>query len=307
MGDKQGALQLAAIMLVFVIALIALEASSRRGRMSSDDGHVRDDALVELSGSGQATATAICAIPVALGFVLPAGYLASLARQAGDRGGFDALSSYAIDSLWLGLAAATSCLIVAIVLAFAQRRSRNRATAAAIRVATLGYALPGALLAVGLLAPLGVFDQALTRFSRDTFDFNHGLLLTGTSLILIYALSVRFLTVAYNSTTGGLSKIPETLDGAARSLGARPSRVLWKIHLPLMTPSLAAAAALVFIDTLRELPATLILRPFNLETLATRVYRLASDERLAEASTAALLILAVGLIPVYLLNRTGRR
>jgi iron(III) transport system permease protein len=170
----------------------------------------------------------------------------------------------------------------------------------------LGYALPGALLAVGLLAPLGAVDVGVTRFARDTLGYGGGLLLTGTSLILIYALSVRFLTVAYNSVDGGLARIPPSLDAAARSLGAKPARVLTRIYAPLLRPSLLAAAALVFIDTVRELPATLILRPFNLETLATRTYRLASDERLVEASIPALILFAAGLIPVLLLARTSR-
>jgi iron(III) transport system permease protein len=216
------------------------------------------------------------------------------------------LASYALDSMWLGLAASGVCLVAALLLAFARARSASRVTAGAIRLGTLGYALPGALLAVGLLAPLGALDQSLTRFARDALGWSGGLLLTGTSAILVYALSVRFLTVAYNSVSGGLARIPPAIDSAARSLGAGPARVLARIYAPLLAPSLAAAAALVFIDTLRELPATLILRPFNLETLATRTYRLASDERLVEASIPALILLAAGLLPVLLLNRLGK-
>ena len=217
------------------------------------------------------------------------------------------LGEYLRGSLWLGLAAAGVCLAAALLLAFPRARSQSRLTNGAIRIATLGHALPGALLAVGLLAPLGAFDQAITRFARDSMGWSGGLLLTGTSAILVYALSVRFLTVAYNTVGGGLARIPPGLDAAARSLGARPSRVLARIYAPLLAPSLAGAAALVFIDTLRELPATLILRPFNLETLATRTYRLASDERLVEASIPALILLAAGLLPVLVLNRLGKR
>lgn len=310
MGDKQAALKLAAVMLLFVIALIALEAATRRGRSDSRDGlAARDGAepLVALSPLGKALALIVCLIPVLLGFVLPAGYLAALALSDAAQGAAGDLATYARGSLWLGLAAASVCLVAALLLAFARARSPSPLTAGAIRLATLGYALPGALLAVGLLAPLGAFDQSLTRFARDTFGWGGGLLLTGTSAILIYALSVRFLTVAYNTVSGGLARIPPSLDAAARSLGARPARVLARIYAPLLAPSLAGAAALVFIDTLRELPATLILRPFNLETLATRTYRLASDERLIEASIPALILLAVGLLPVLLLNRLSRR
>lgn len=311
MGDKAAALKLAAIMLVFVIALVAWEAQSRRGRSDSRDGlaarGVNDEPLVTLTPLGKGLALLACAAPVLLGFILPAGYLATLALTPTAQAAVGDLPTYIRGSLWLGLAAASLCLVAALMLAFARARSASRVTASAIRLATLGYALPGALLAVGLLAPLGTFDQSLTRFARDNLGWSGGLLLTGTSALLIYALSVRFMTVAYNSVSGGLARIPPGLDAAARSLGAAPSRVLARIYAPLLAPSLAGAAALVFIDTLRELPATLILRPFNLETLATRTYRLASDERLVEAAIPALILLAAGLLPVLVLNRLGKR
>ncbi|MEE4205477.1 MAG: iron ABC transporter permease, partial [Erythrobacter sp.] len=309
MGDKQAALKLAAIMLVFVIALVALEASTRSGRSESRDGRARAGApLVELSNGGKALASIACALPVLLGFVVPALHLAGLATTDAALGATRDLADYATDSLRLGLAVATTCLVAALLLVFARSRSRSPLVGGAIRLATLGYALPGALLAVGLLAPLGALDIELTRFARDTLGYAPGgLLLTGTSLVLIYALSVRFLTVAYNGIDSGMATIPANLDAAARSLGAGPARVLARIYAPLLAPSLAGAAALVFIDTLRELPATLILRPFNLETLATRTYRLASDERLAEASIPALILLAAGILPVILLHRTARR
>ncbi|AOL22869.1 iron(III) transport system permease protein [Erythrobacter litoralis] len=309
MGDKQAALKLAAIMLLFVIALVALEASTRSGRSESRDGRARGAApLIELSPGRRILASLACALPVLLGFVLPALHLARLATSEAALGATRDLAAYASDSLWLGLATAFACLAAALLLAFARSRSASPLVGGAIRLATLGYALPGALLAVGLLAPLGAFDVELTRFARDTLGYAPGgLLLTGTSLFLIYALSVRFLTVAYNSVESGMATIPANLDAAARSLGAGPARVLARIHAPLLAPSLGAAAALVFIDTLRELPATLILRPFNLETLATRTYRLASDERLAEASIPALILLAAGILPVILLHRTARR
>jgi len=309
MGDKQAALKLAAIMLLFVIVLVTLEASTRSGRSESRDARARGRApLVELSRTGKALASLACLLPVLLGFVVPALHLAGLATSDDALGATRDLAAYASDSLRLGLATAFACLAAALLLAFARRRSASPLVGGAIRLATLGYALPGALLAVGLLTPLGALDVGLTRFARDSLGYAPGgLLLTGTSLVLIYALSVRFLTVAYNSVESGMATIPANLDAAARSLGAGPGRVLARIHAPLLTPSLAGAAALVFIDTLRELPATLILRPFNLETLATRTYRLASDERLAEASIPALILLAAGILPVILLHRTARR
>ena len=310
MGDKAAALKLAAVMLLFVIALVAWEAHTRRGRSDSRDGlATRRDAepLVHLSPLGKGLALAACLAPVLLGFVIPAAYLVSLALTPTAQSSAGDLATYLRGSLWLGLAVAILCVAAALLLAFARARSSSPVTASAIRLATLGYALPGALLAVGLLAPLGAFDVTVTRFARDSLGWRGGLLLTGTSAVLVYALSVRFMTVAYNSISGGLARIPPGLDAAARSLGAAPSRVLARIYAPLLAPSLGGAAALVFIDTLRELPATLILRPFNLETLATRTYRLAGDERLVEAAIPALILLAAGLLPVLVLNRLGKR
>ena len=309
MGDKQAALKLAAVMLVFVIALIAFEAATRRGRTHSKDGLEQGDTgpLINLTRKGQIAAMIACFVPVLLGFAIPALHLVSLAIDPRALGAMGELGTYLSGSLWLGLTTALTCVVAALVLGFAKTRANSRMTKAAIRLATLGYALPGALLAVGLLAPLGAFDVTITRAARDTLGWSGGLLLTGTSIILIYALSVRFLTVAFNSVDGGLAKIPPSLDASARSLGAKPARVLTRIYAPLLRPSLLAAAALVFIDTLRELPATLILRPFNLETLATRTYRLASDERLIEASIPALILLAAGLLPVLLLAKSMKR
>ena len=307
MGDKAVALKLAGVMLIFVVALIAIEAASRKGQTDARDAVGEDTALITLTPGRANLAAFACAIPVLLGFVLPTSVLLGHAIEIGNEHDWAGLWVYTADSLKLAVFVAIIASIAALVLAYVQRQSAGKAASVAIRLSTLGYALPGALLAVGLLAPLGGFDQAITRFARDQFGWDGGLILAGTSIVLIYALAVRFLTVSFNSVSTGMGKLPRKTDAAARSLGAGPTRVVHRIHLPQLRFSLAAAAALVFIDTMRELPATLILRPFNLETLATRVYRLASDERLAEASLAALIIMALGLIPVIMLNHAGKR
>ena len=307
MGDKAVALKLAGVMLLFVIVLIAVEAANRKGQVDSKDAISGDAELIRLTRGRAFVATIACAIPVFFGFLLPVLILLGHSLDLGGAQDWTALWGYTKDSLTLAIIVAVIASIAALLLAYAQRQSSSRISKAAIRLSTLGYALPGALLAVGLLAPLGAFDQMITRFARDSLGYGGGLILASTSITLIYALAVRFLTVSFNSVSAGMGKLPARMDAAARSLGATPSRVMARIHLPQLRFSLAAGAALVFIDTMRELPATLILRPFNLETLATRVYRLASDERLAEASTAALLILALGLIPVIMLNRAGKQ
>lgn len=309
MGDKAAALKLASIMLVFVMALIWLERRGRKGRVETHDRidtHNAHEALIELSRAQSIGAIAVCALPVLLGFIVPAGVLLLNTLHVADSQHGQTLWSYVRATITLGAMVATVAMIGALILAYAQKHSSGILTRAAIRLATLGYALPGALLAVGLLAPLGAFDLAISRAARDHWGWSEGLILTGTSAVLVYALSVRFLTISFNTISAGMEKLPARVDDAARSLGAGSWRVLKAIHLPQLRFSLAACAGLVFIDTLRELPATLILRPFNLETLATRVYRLASDERLAEASSAALLILVAGLIPVLLLSRAQR-
>ncbi|MEO0643195.1 MAG: iron ABC transporter permease [Pseudomonadota bacterium] len=310
MGDREAAMGLAALMLGFVALLVALEGVTRKGRAEAGDGfadHSDEPPLVNLSLAGKLGALIACALPVTLGFVVPALHLATLAMDEAAIRAASSLLSHARASVTLGLTVAVTTTALALILAFAKSRSRGGALTVMIRLATLGYALPGALLAVGLLAPLGAFDQRVTGFAQNQFGYAGGLLLTGTSLALVYALCVRFLTVAYNALDGGMARIPASLDAAARSLGAGSARVLARIYAPLLRPSLLAALALVLIDTLRELPATLILRPFNLETLATRTYRLASDERLVEASIPALILLGVGLLPVMLLTRSRAR
>jgi iron(III) transport system permease protein len=177
----------------------------------------------------------------------------------------------------------------------------------AARIAGLGYAIPGAVIAVGVLIPFARLDNWVDAWMRESFGISTGLLLTGSLGVLLFAYLVRFLAVALQSVEAGLGKINHNLDDAARALGQRPAQVLVRVHVPLMWGSVVTALIMVFVDVLKELPATLILRPFDFETLAVRVYRFASDERLAEASSAALAIVVVGLIPVILLSRAITR
>ncbi|MGB3455754.1 MAG: ABC transporter permease subunit, partial [Litorimonas sp.] len=242
-------------------------------------------------------------LPVLLGFLVPLSRLvANMIAVPDARPGLDFLR-YAGNTLTVGAIVAILSLVVAAGLAYAHRNRTGRTARAAIRLSTLGYALPGALLAVGLLIPVGQMDRTLTRAAVDYLGWDGGLILTGTIALLVFALLIRFLTVSYNTLSSGFAQVPPAMDAAARSLGSGPWAVMRRVHLPLLRPSLLVGGLMVFVDTLRELPATLILRPFNFDTLATRIYWLASDERIAEASTAAVLVILCGLIPVILINR----
>jgi iron(III) transport system permease protein len=308
LGSPIGAAKLAAGLLLFVLVVLGFERGLRGGRRFHH-GAVRAprSASYRLRGFGGAAALAACLGPPLVGFMVPGAVLLRLALTDGDPAlgaGFLALTGRS-----LGLAAAASVISVAVaaVIAYGERLARGPATHLAARLATLGYAMPGSLIAVGVLLPFGRIDNAVDAWMRATFGSSTGLLLSGTVAVLVFAYVVRFLAVSYGAVETGLARIRPSMDEAARTLGHGASSTLRRVHAPMMGGSLLAAGLLVFVDTLKELPATLILRPFNFDTLAIRVYHLASDERLAHASTAALLIVAVGLAPVVLLSRAMTR
>ena len=204
----------------------------------------------------------------------------------------------------LAFAASILALVLALFLAYGKRILKTRKADAAIRVASTGYAIPGTVIAVGIIIPFAWLDNTIDSFMREHFDLSTGLLLSGTLFALLFAYTVRFLAVSLQTVESGLGKIRPSMDDASRSLGYRPREALFRIHLPLMRASVLTALLIVFVDVMKELPATLILRPFNFNTLAVRAFELASDERLADSSTAALMIVAAGLLPVILFSRS---
>jgi iron(III) transport system permease protein len=245
----------------------------------------------------------MASIILLLGFLLPAGQLLWWAtdhwRDVLD-GAFLALVG---NSFQLAAIAAICCLLVALLLGYGRRLHPGTLENSAVRISTMGYAVPGTVIAVGVLMPLAWLDNAVDSLMRAYFDISTGLLLSGTLFALVFAYVVRYLSVAQQSVEAGLARIRPSLDESARSLGSSPGRVLRRVHLPILRGSLLTALLLVFVDVLKELPATLILRPFNFNTLAVRTYELASDERLAEAGAPALAIVLIGLLPVILLTR----
>jgi iron(III) transport system permease protein len=207
------------------------------------------------------------------------------------------------NSLILASLSALVALGLALVLAYGLRLRPSPRLQLQVQAANLGYAVPGSVIAVGTLIPLGRLDNAIDGWLRQTLGVSSGLLLSGTVVALILAYLVRFLAVAFGAIDSGLAQIKPSLDDAARSLGQSPGQTLTQVHIPLLRGSLLTALLMVFVDVMKELPATLIIRPFNFDTLAVRVYQYASDERLVEAAAPALAILLVGLGPVIWLSR----
>ena len=306
LGDRAAAAQLAAWLFVVVAVLVLVEHYGRRGRFSNPVRRGAASPRRRLTGGRGLLAAGGCALPLVFGFALPALVLVRHALAVGDPLWGRGFADFVAASFGVATVVAIIATVLALALGYSVRLRRGRALGVAVRLATLGYALPGAVLAVGVLMPLTALDKSLARFLNARFDADAGLLLTGTAAALVFACVARFLTVAYNACHGGLEKIHRHLDDVAQTLGATPRRVLGAVHVPLLRGAVASAVLLVFVDVLKELPATLILRPFDFETLATRVYRLASDERLPEASTAALAIVLVGLAPAVLLGARDR-
>lgn len=308
LGDRGAASQLAVCLMGLVAMLLAVEHAARGGRRyhptTSRQPPVRP---VALSGWRAALAFAACATPVLLGFGVPAGALLALMLEVGDPLDPRRFLPFATNSLTLAGITAAVAVAAAALLAWAARLHPGWPQRVAKRIAGLGYAVPGSVIAVGTLVPLGLLDNAVDGWMRARFGVSTGLLLSGGAAALVFAYLVRFLAVAISSVDAGLGRIRPSLRDAARVLGSPTGRAVRRVELPLARPALLTAGLLVFVDTMKELPATLIVRPFDFDTLAVRVHSLAADERLAEASTAALLIVVAGLLPVVALARAMRR
>ncbi|MEM1425275.1 MAG: iron ABC transporter permease [Cyanobacteria bacterium P01_H01_bin.130] len=306
MGNRPAASQLAAMLLVFVMGLLTLERASRGQAKHYGNENYKTATPYVLRGWHQWGAIAFCATPLLLGFFVPAGCLIAMATRELQKD-FSLVTDeqflgFAFNSIFVGSVTAAIAVITALVLGYGQRLYPHWLVRMGTRLAAMGYAIPGSVVAVGLLMPLGWFDRTLDTYMENTFNISTGLLLSGSMVALVFAYLVRFLSVAFGTVETSLTKIKPNFDDASRSLGHTPTQTLWRIHLPLLRGGLLTAVLLVFVDSIKELPATLIVRPFNFDTLAVRVYYLASDERLAEAALPAIAILLVGLIPTLLLS-----
>ncbi len=303
-GDLTAAAQLSTMLLLFVALLIFTESYSRRkAKYHETAGRKTHQTRIILRGVNIFWAWLFCLVPVLFGFIIPALILIkwSIFEAEWDIPSFISLSWHSFE---LAILAALIAVALAILLSYARRQSEAIMVHGFISVAGLGYAIPGAIIAVGVIVPLAWMDHRLIAFFKSMFEVDTGLILSGSIFALLFAYTVRFLAISLNAVQTGLDKIKPSMDQTARCLGYRKMEVLRKVHIPLMRASLLTAFLIVFVDVLKELPATLILRPFNFNTLAVRAYELASDERLYDAALPSILIVLTGIIPVILLNRT---
>jgi iron(III) transport system permease protein len=304
-GNPAAAAQLASVLLLFVYSLLLLERwSEGQRRFNQTSSRYRPMPRLELSKRRAWAATGFCLLPLTTGFLLPAAILGSMVWQAQDVLSLARLAQLTLNTALLGLLTCVIIISIGLIAVYSMRRDQHPLGRVLMRLALLGYATPGVVIAVGLLIVLGAVDRWLNSvLSQAMGGWQPGLIFSGTLIAVVYGCSVRFFAVAYSPLEAGFKKIRPSFEDAARTLGAKPPRIFRTIHLPLLKGSLLSAALLVFLDVMKELPATMILRPFNFDTLAVEAYQLATTERLDGAAGPALVIVLAGLLPVIMLCR----
>jgi len=308
-GNPAAAAQLASVLLLFVYGLLLLERwSEGQRRFSQTSTRYRPMPRLELSRGWRWAATGFCLLPLTAGFLLPAAILGTMVWDAQDVLSFGRLAQLTLNTTLLGLITCVIIISIGLTAVYSMRRDQHPLARILMRLALLGYATPGVVIAVGLLIVLGAADRWLGNIlSALVSGWQPGLILSGTLVAVVYGCSVRFFAVAYSPLEAGFKKIRPSYEDAARTLGARPRRIFRAIHLPLLRGSVLSAALLVLLDVMKELPATMILRPFNFDTLAVEAYQLATTERLDGAAGPALIIVLAGLVPVIMLCRALAR
>ncbi|KPP84691.1 MAG: iron(III) transport system permease protein [Rhodobacteraceae bacterium HLUCCO07] len=306
-NNAGGAAQIASVVLAIVILLVMLERLSRR-KVRFFDLSTRHRPVVRkrLTGWTAATAVLLCLIPFAVGFVLPATVILKHALANADQWSNPALLGALINTLTVGGSAAVVTVLAGVFLVYGVRLSGRSLPRKLLPVTTIGYAAPGAVLAVGILIPLATMDNWFADRVESLTGHDIGLVMTGSAFALVLAYSVRFFAIAQGAADAAMGRVSPSLPMAARSLGRSQGQTLYEVYYPLIRGSVGSALLLVFVDCVKELPATLLLRPFNFDTLATRVHNEASLENLGNAAPAAVLIIGVGLVAVGLLARANR-
>ena len=301
MGDRGAAAQLASILLMVVLLLVLIERKHRSGQFFNTGNDTPSEQTDLKAGSGLFALIA-CILPAFFGFILPAGYLLYMLSDLGEFSGspfFDAT----LNTLIVAFATSAIAIVLGLMMVYGARLAKSSIVTFFNRFAAMGYAVPGPVLAIGTLVPLAAFDNFIDGLAEKWFSLDVGLLLTGSIGALLFAYLARFMTVSLGAIEAGFAKVKPSLEDAASVLGLSSLQRLRQVHIRLIGPSIATAGLLVFVDVMKELPATLVLRPFDFDTLAVRVFNLARDERLAEAALPALVLILVGLIPVIILSR----
>ncbi|WP_419190961.1 ABC transporter permease [Brucella tritici] len=308
-SDLPGAAQLALALLLLVVALVSIERWARRKqRFASNIRHSRGFEPLKVKRGQAAWLFCLCSLPIVIGFVMPAIYLVVEAiKRVRFAGVSPRLVGEAFNTVTLASIATVLVLICGMLVAYAARLFPIAISRWSYRFSTMGYAAPGTVIAIGILVVASGFDSLINQFTSHIFGFSAGLVLIGTGAAVIYAYVVRFLAISAGGIDSGLERIPLSLDQASRTLGRGVTQTFCAVHLPLSKTAIVAAGLLVFVDCVKELPATLLLRPLNVETFATHLYGEAARGTYEEAAIAALAIVVVGILPVILLARVGKR
>ncbi len=306
-GNAGGAAQIAVVILVLVLLLVAFEKISRRkSRFHRLSRQQRQVTAIPLTGWQAWVATLLCALPFAIGFILPGGVILSHALRHPDYWIDPGLLRALVHTLTVGGAAAAITVTAALFMVYGVRLSHRTLPRSLLPLTTIGYAAPGAVLGIGLLIPMAAADNALADAILNLTGIDIGLMMTGSAFAIIYAYAVRFFAIAQGAADAAMDRVSPSLPMAARSLGRSAGGTLRAVYVPLIRGSVSTALLLVFVDCVKELPATLLLRPFNYNTLSTRVYEKASLEQIGQAAPAAILVIGVGLLAVGLLARANR-
>ena len=304
LGDRVAATQLASILLLCVFAIILAERYSRKAIRYQNPAKTQKNRRYPLSGAKAMLAAGICCAPVLLGFVIPAFQLSVWAAQTAPEIINTSFLALIYNTVLLAVIVTLTVVACATLLAYGKRVGTHFFIPYAVNMSATGYAVPGIIIAVGVLLPFAWLDNTLDAWLQQAFGISSGLILTGTLASLVFAHVVRFMAIGLNSVDASLTKIHRSIDDVAQLLGHRTFDRFSSIHLPMIRSGIFAAALLVFVEVIKELPATLVLRPFNFNTLAVRTFELASDERLADAACSALLIVAISTLPILILNRS---
>jgi iron(III) transport system permease protein len=304
MQDRAAAAQLALCLLGFALVMATAERLQRgQARRHLRGGRLAAIGAQPLTGARGLVASFFCLLPLFVGFLLPVAILGAMAAGSGQSLADPRYLRFVANSLTLAGLAAAITVAGAVLIGYRARLVPGRASRALVLGAGLGYAVPGGVIAVGLLVPFAALDNVIDAWARARLGVATGLLFTGTIWLLVLAYMARFMAVALNAFDAGLATVSPRMDAVARTLGRSPPRVLVSVHLPILKGSLLTALLIVFVDTMKELPATLIMRPFDFDTLAVQAHRLAADERLEQAAVPSLVIAAIGLLPVILVCR----